>query len=163
MRLRSLALACCSLAALSVPAIAGAPYAQAATRHTSSAATQQTATPAQPEPDDMILAVINSIPLTKRDVDNRGKLFALSTGLPLTPDLMARLRPQIIRQLIDERLRTQEILSRHINVPPEQIAGAITNIERRNGMPEGTLREHLAQDGVSLTTLIDQHAMQRKA
>ena len=160
MRLRSLALACCSLAALTVPAIAGAPYAQAATRHTSSAATQQTAAPAQLEPDDMILAVINSIPLTKRDVDNRGKLFALSTGLPLTPDLMARLRPQIIRQLIDERLRTQEILSRHINVPPEQIAGAITNIERRNGMPEGTLREHLAQDGVSLTTLIDQIRVQ---
>ncbi len=84
----------------------------------------------------MIVAVVNSIPLTKRDVDNRGKLFALSTGLPVSDDLMARLRPQIIRQMIDEKLRTQEILSRHINIAPEQIAAAIGNIEKRNGMPE---------------------------
>ncbi|NHO55722.1 peptidylprolyl isomerase [Acetobacter lambici] len=162
MRLRSLTLACCSLTALALPVCLAAPHAVAATHHrTSAAKTAQTPAPeAQPEPDDMIVAVVNSIPLTKRDVDNRGKLFALSTGLPVSDDLMARLRPQIIRQMIDEKLRTQEILSRHINIAPEQIAAAIVNIEKRNGMPEGTLRSHLAQDGVSLTTLIDQLRVQ---
>lgn len=158
MRLRSLTLAC-SLAALTVPVFGGA--AQAATHH--HAATQEKAVAKQsaaPEPDDMIIRVINGIPLTKRDVDNRGKLFALSTGLPVNAELMDRLRPQIIRQLIDERLRTQEILSRHINVAPEQIAAAIAGIERRNGMPENALRNKLAEDGVSLTTLIDQIRVQ---
>ncbi|MDE7546715.1 peptidylprolyl isomerase [Acetobacter fabarum] len=161
MRLRSLTLACCSLTALALPVCATASHA-AATHHRTSAskAAQAPAAGAQPEPDDMIVAVINSIPLTKRDVDNRGKLFALSTGLPVSDDLMARLRPQIIRQMIDEKLRTQEILSRHINIAPEQIAAAIANIEKRNGMPAGTLRNHLAQDGVSLTTLIDQLRVQ---
>ncbi|GBQ21128.1 peptidyl-prolyl cis-trans isomerase [Acetobacter estunensis NRIC 0472] len=109
---------------------------------------------------DVIIAVINGIPLTKRDVDNRGKLFALSTGLPISEDIMSRLRPQIVRQMIDERLRTQEILSRHINVTPEQIADAIKGIESRNGMPPNALRDRLAQDGVSLTTLIDQIRVQ---
>ncbi|NHN85553.1 peptidylprolyl isomerase [Acetobacter musti] len=109
---------------------------------------------------DAIIAVINGIPLTKRDVDNRGRLFALSTGLPVEGDVMSRMRPQIIRQLIDERLRTQEILSRHINVTPEQIADAISGIEKRNGMPQNALRDRLAQDGVSLTTLIDQIRVQ---
>lgn len=117
-------------------------------------------TKTKPEPDDMIIAVVNSIPLTKRDVDSRGKLFALSTGLPVSQEVMNRLRPQIVRQLIDERLRTQEILSRHINTTPEQISEAISNIERRNKLPQGSLRAHFKQDGLALTTLIDQLRVQ---
>lgn len=115
--------------------------------------------PATP-PEDAILGTINGQVLTERDVDNRGKLFALSTGLHISPDLMARLRPQIVRQLVDERIKTQEILKRHINVEPQQIANAINNIESRNGMPKNALRDRLAQDGVSLTTLIDQIRVQ---
>lgn len=111
-------------------------------------------------PQDSIIAVINGTVLTRRDVENRGRLFALSAGLTLTDDLMTRLRPQILRQLIDERLRQQEMLSRHINVPPEQIAASIADIERRNNMPHNALRDHLAADGISLTTMIDQIRVQ---
>ncbi|MFW7269367.1 peptidylprolyl isomerase [Gluconacetobacter sp. Hr-1-5] len=111
-------------------------------------------------PQDSIVAVINGTVLTRRDVENRGRLFGLSAGLDLTDDLMKRLRPQIVRQLIDERLRQQEMLSRHINVPPEQIAASIADIERRNNMPHNALRDHLAADGISLTTMIDQIRVQ---
>ncbi|GAN53684.1 peptidyl-prolyl cis-trans isomerase [Tanticharoenia sakaeratensis NBRC 103193] len=111
-------------------------------------------------PEDAIVAVINGQVLTQRDVDSRGRLFALSTGQDISPELMSRLRPQIVHQLVDERLKVQEILSRHINIPPEQIADAIGNIESRNGMPKNALRDKLAQDGVSLTTLIDQIRVQ---
>ncbi|QDH16417.1 peptidylprolyl isomerase [Swingsia samuiensis] len=114
----------------------------------------------KPVPDDQILAVINGQVLTQRDVDNRAKLFVLSTGLPISPEVMQRMRGQIIHQLIDERLKTQEMLKRHINIAPEQIAAAISNIEQRNGMPHNALRDHLASDGVSLTTLIDQIRVQ---
>ncbi|WP_395496163.1 peptidylprolyl isomerase [Acetobacter sp. KSO5] len=157
MRLRSLTLAC-SLTALTLASVANAaPHTHTGQTQAASASSTQVKAPL---PDDTIIAVVNSIPLTTRDVNNRGKLFALSTGLPVNDELMQRLRPQIIRQLIDERLRTQEILSRHINTPPEQIAAAIAGIERRNGMPENALRDRLAQDGVSLTTLIDQIRVQ---
>lgn len=157
MRLRSLTLAC-SLTALTLASVANAaPHTHTGQTQAASASSTQAKAPL---PDDTIIAVVNSIPLTTRDVNNRGKLFALSTGLPVNDELMQRLRPQIIRQLIDERLRTQEILSRHINTPPEQIAAAIAGIERRNGMPENALRDRLAQDGVSLTTLIDQIRVQ---
>ncbi|KXV17929.1 peptidylprolyl isomerase [Gluconobacter oxydans] len=123
------------------------------------AATKQDAPPAKP-PEDQILAVINGQVLTQRDVDNRAKLFVLSTGLPISPEIMNRMRGQIIHQLIDERLKTQEILKLHINVEPDQIASAISNIEQRNGMPKNALRDRLASDGVSLTTLIDQIRVQ---
>ncbi|MGY6768722.1 peptidylprolyl isomerase [Komagataeibacter sp. NFXK3] len=112
------------------------------------------------EDQDAIVATVNGAVLTKRDIDTRGRLFALSSGLDVSDDVMQRLRPQIVRQLIDEKLRMQEMLDRHINVPLQQIADAISGIEQRNGMPQNALRNKLAEDGVSLTTLIDQIRVQ---
>ncbi len=110
--------------------------------------------------EDQIIAIVNGQILTQRDVEDRARLFAVSTGLPLTTEIMTRMRSQLINQLIDERLKMQEILSRHINVEPEQIAEAIHSIEARNGMPENALRNRLKADGISLTTLIDQLRVQ---
>ncbi len=112
------------------------------------------------QPQDDIVAVVNGQPITRRDVDDRGRLFALSSGLPISEDVLGRLRPQITRQLIDEKLHMQEIQQRHINVPIEQIAKSIDGIEQRNGMAKNALRDRLAQDQVSLTTLIDQIRVQ---
>ncbi|MBE7212696.1 MAG: peptidylprolyl isomerase [Gluconacetobacter diazotrophicus] len=109
---------------------------------------------------DQIVAVVNGQIITHRDVDDRGRLFALSTGLPMNDEVLNRLRPQITRQLIDEKLRMQEIQRRHINIPIQRIADAIDGIEKRNGMRSNALRDRLAADGVSMTTLIDQIRVQ---
>jgi len=103
-----------------------------------------------------IVAVVNSDVITNADVDNRARLFALSTGLRMAPEILDRLKPQIIRQLIDERLRMQEVQRRKLVVPDKQIAEAIREIESRNGMAPGTLHQKLAAQGVSQLTLIDQ-------
>ncbi len=103
-----------------------------------------------------IAAVVNGDVISDSDIANRARLFAISTGLPLTQDVVDRLRPQILRQLIDERLQVQEAQKRKIVVPDAQIAAAIKEIEGRNNMPAGALRAKLAADGVSATTLIDQ-------
>jgi peptidyl-prolyl cis-trans isomerase SurA len=103
-----------------------------------------------------IVAVVNGDAITKGDVDNRRRLFALSTGMSAAPDVLDRLTPQVTRQLIDERLRLQEVQRRHVIVHDNEIAAAIREIEQRNGMPEGTLRRRLSTDGVEFRTLIDQ-------
>ncbi len=103
-----------------------------------------------------IAAVVNGDVISESDIANRARLFAISTGLPLSPDVINRLRPQILRQLIDERLRVQEAQRRKIVIQDTQIAGAIKEIEARNNMPPGSLRAKLASDGVSARTLIDQ-------
>ncbi len=109
---------------------------------------------------DEIVAVVNGQIITRRDVEDREHLFTLSTGLAENPDVLNRLRPQITRQLIDERLRMQEIQQRHINVPVSRIADSIGDIEKRNNMPSNALRDRLAKDGVAMTTLIDQIRVQ---
>jgi peptidyl-prolyl cis-trans isomerase SurA len=103
-----------------------------------------------------IVAVVNGAPITSEDVDNRARLFAVSSGLPQQPEVLERLRPQILRQLVDERLRMQEVERQHIVVEGKQIAAAIQEIESHNGMPAGALRTKLSADGVSFTTLVDQ-------
>jgi peptidyl-prolyl cis-trans isomerase SurA len=103
-----------------------------------------------------IVAVVNGDVISNVDVDDRARLFALSTGQPLTQDVLDRLRPQIRRQLVDERLRMQEIQRHHVVVQDKQIAAAISSIESRNSMPPGALRGKLAADGIGLRTLVDQ-------
>lgn len=126
------------------------------------APTSPPATPSAPvsTPEGSIVAVVNGDVISKGDVNNRGRLFAISTGLPLTPDVLDRLRPQVTRQLIDERLRLQESLRRHVIVSDQQIAAAIREIEARNNMPPGALQAKLQADGVGLRTLIDQIRVQ---
>lgn len=107
-----------------------------------------------------IVAVVNGDVISQADVDNRRLLFARSTGLPTSPEVLDRLGPQVAKQLVDERLRLQEIQRRHIVVSDQEIAKAIDDVEARNGMSPGTLRKRLAADGVELRTLIDQIRVQ---
>jgi len=110
--------------------------------------------------ENRIVAVVNGAVITRDDVENREKLFALSTGLRIAPETLDRLAPQITRALIDERLQLQEMLRRKIVVPDADIASAIGEIEQRNGMKPGALRANLANEGVALRTLVDQIRVQ---
>ncbi len=107
-----------------------------------------------------IAATVNGDVITDADVDARAKLFALSTGLPISPEIIDRLKPQILRALIDERLRLQEIERRRVIVLDQEIAAAIKQIEARNRMKPGTLEAKLEADGVPLRTLIDELRVQ---
>ncbi len=114
------------------------------------------ATPANKLPGDRIIAVVNTDVISTGDVDNRARLFALSTGMRLSTDIIDRLKPQIVRQLVDERLRMQEAQRRKVIIPDQAIAAAIRDIEQRNNMPPGMLRMRLSVDGVGQRTLISQ-------
>ncbi len=120
----------------------------------------QSTTPASVTPSERIIAVVNGDVISQADVENRGRLFALSTGLPNNPEVIARLRQQVTQQLIDEKLRLQEEQKRKIVVTDKEIAAAIDDIEKRNGMEPGTLRRKLGEQGVALRTLIDQVRVQ---
>ncbi len=112
--------------------------------------------PGQPGAAVRIVAVVNGDVISNIDVEDRARLFALSTNQQLTPEVLDRLRPQIRSQLVDERLRMQEIQRRKIVIQDKQIAEAIRSIEARNNLPAGALRAKLAADGIGLRTLVDQ-------
>jgi peptidyl-prolyl cis-trans isomerase SurA len=136
---------------------AGTPAKAAAAVPTKTAVAGAPAKGEQPLADaSRIAAVVNGDVISEADISNRARLFAISAGLPMSSDVITRLRPQILRQLIDEKLRIQESQKRKIVIQDAQIAAAIKEIETRNNMQPGALRAKLASDGVSTRTLIDQ-------
>ena len=148
-----------ALAVMSAPALAQAGPAPASAPPRPAPARAQH-TDASPPGAASIVAVVNGDVISRSDVDNRRRLFALSTGMPASPDVLDRLTPQVTRQLVDERLRLQEVQRRHVIVHDAEIASAIGEIEQRNNMPGGTLRRRLSADGVAFRTLVDQVRVQ---
>ena len=158
--LRPLAQASALLLLLALPAATAAAAMPAAPRGAATPAPRHgvPAPAAPPAAVDAthILAVVNGDVITNTDVENRARLFAMSTGLQLTQDVVERLQHQIIQQLINERLRMQAVEKEKIVVPDAEIAAAIKEIEARNNLPPGALSQKLAAAGVSPLTLIDQ-------
>lgn len=107
-----------------------------------------------------ILAVVNGDVVTQSEVEARARLFALNAGLAADPEIVRRLQPQIVRLLIDERLRMQEIQRRRMAVGDQEIADAIKEIESRNNMQPGGLLAQLRQAGVEPRALYDQIRVQ---
>ncbi|WP_114376643.1 peptidylprolyl isomerase [Elioraea thermophila] len=103
-----------------------------------------------------IVAVVNGDIITTFDVESRRRLFAATAGLPLTPEVLDRITPQVRRLLVDERLRLQEAQRRRIPVTDAEIATAIARIERQNRLPEGGLRANLARQGIDVRALYAQ-------
>jgi peptidyl-prolyl cis-trans isomerase SurA len=103
-----------------------------------------------------IAAIVNGQVITNQDVTGRASLLALSTGMPASPDILGRLRPQVTTQLIDQTLQLQEINKRGVVVPESDIAGAIAHIEQNNNLPAGALRTKLTSEGVPYGTLVAQ-------
>lgn len=117
----------------------------------------QAAPAAQPQAGaNRIVAVVNGEVVTSADVEGRRRLFAVSAGLPVAPQVLDRLNEQVIRLLIDERLRLQEVQRRRIPVTDEEIAAAVREIESRNNLPPGGLLAQLRRAGVEPRVLYDQ-------
>ena len=116
--------------------------------------------PAPAQETNRILAVINGDIITRADVDGRRRLFALNAGLNTAPASLDRLNPQVMRLLIDERLRLQEAQRRRVPVTDQDIAQAITDLERRNNLPSGGLVAQLRRAGVEPRVLFDQLRVQ---
>ncbi|MFC0407302.1 peptidylprolyl isomerase [Roseomonas elaeocarpi] len=114
----------------------------------------------QPANMNRIVAVVNGDVVTQAEVQSRARLFALTSGIPISSDMITRLEPQIIRLLIDDHLRLQEIQRRKILVTDDEVAQAIGDIETRNGLPKGGLTAQLRASGVDTRVLFDQIRVQ---
>jgi peptidyl-prolyl cis-trans isomerase SurA len=103
-----------------------------------------------------IAAVVNGDVVTQADVENRARFFALATGQRVSPDVLQHLKPQILQQLINERLEIQEAEKRGVVVPDKGVAQAIAEIEHSNNMGPGVLHQKLTELGIGFDTLVNQ-------
>ncbi len=103
-----------------------------------------------------IVSIVNGDIITESEVTNRARLFAINSGMGPSADVVARLRPQVTRLLVDEKLRIQEVQRRRVLVSDADVAEAVREIEQRNGLPAGGLANQLRNAGIEPRALYDQ-------
>lgn len=114
------------------------------------------ASPAHAQENISIAAVVNDEAVSTLDIENRLKMVLATTQLSDTPEVRERLKPQILRALVMERLQEQEAAANNISVDAQEVEDAIASIEQQRGMPSGSLLERLDGMGVPRESFQDQ-------
>jgi len=100
-----------------------------------------------------IAALVNEDVITVFDLQARLNLIILSSQLQATDEVRQRLAPQVLRTLIDDRLRLQETRKQKIIVTDQEIDETIRGIEERNKMSPGGMYALLDQYRIDRGTL----------
>jgi peptidyl-prolyl cis-trans isomerase SurA len=100
-----------------------------------------------------IAAVVNDDVISQRDLDVRERMVISSSHLQDSPETRARLGPQVLRGLIDERLKLQEAQRLGIKVPPTDITKQVKAIADENKMSLENFEAALTQSGITLDSL----------
>jgi peptidyl-prolyl cis-trans isomerase SurA len=99
--------------------------------------------------DQRIVAVVNSDIVSNYDVEMRIGLNLASISGTDTPEARDRIRPQVLRQLIDERIQLQEAKRLGFTVVKKEVDAAVERLERANRLPPGALDQLLRRSGTS--------------
>ncbi|HNQ92333.1 MAG TPA: SurA N-terminal domain-containing protein [Alphaproteobacteria bacterium] len=105
---------------------------------------------------ESIVAVVNQGVVTSSDLQARLDLIAMSTGLPPSKELTAKLRPQVLDMLIEETVKTQEADRLKIAVDPKEVEEGFATIAKQNNIPADTFRKALQQRGINTATMNEQ-------
>lgn len=100
--------------------------------------------------------IVNDEAISELELVMRLRLALISAGLRESPETVERLRPQVIRTLIDELLQRQEARRLGITVDEEQVRETFARIAQNNGMNAEQLAEVLRNAGVLPAYLADQ-------
>ncbi len=113
--------------------------------------------PARAQDDvQRIAAVVNDQVVSNFDLAGRIRLTIVSSGLQDSPEIRARLTPQILRTLIDEALEVEEAKRLNITVGTADIQQALTRIAKQNDMTDNQFSDFLKQEGIPLSTVVSQ-------
>ena len=103
-----------------------------------------------------IAALVNDGVITDRDLGVRTEMIIASSGVPNTPEARQRLRPQVLRALIDDRLRQQAADKEGVSVPQDRIDERMSQLAQNNNMSLEQFREALKHNNLDPNWLEDQ-------
>lgn len=96
-----------------------------------------------------IAAIVNNQVISTLDLNQRVAIVMNTTGIPDTPENRSRLVPQILRQLVDERLQMEDGERNGITIDNERVKEGVAQIERQSNKAPGSLEEFFAMRGLS--------------
>ncbi len=105
------------------------------------------------EPEEKIVAVVNDEAISEADLNNRMKLAMLAGNYPDTPEVRAKIQPQVLRLLIDDQLRIQEAKRLKLTVDKDEVDNDLKATAEQNHQTLQQLKELLAKQGIAFVTL----------
>jgi peptidyl-prolyl cis-trans isomerase SurA len=103
-----------------------------------------------------IVALVNDDVITAIDLAVRTEIVMAQTGVQDTPETRQRLRPQVLRALIDDRLRQQAANKEGISVPEDAIESRMGQLAQKNNMSLDQFRDALRHSNLDPNWLEDQ-------
>jgi peptidyl-prolyl cis-trans isomerase SurA len=97
-------------------------------------------------------AVVNDIVISTYDLDQRVKLMMVTSGAQ-GQDTAKRLRPQVLRQLVDELLQLQEAQKGKIQITSEDLDKSLKRIAQQNNISVDQIYKTLDDAKISRSTL----------
>ena len=101
-----------------------------------------------------IAAIVNDEVISAHDLEERLRLVLASARVPDSAENRRRLRLQVLRRLVDEKLQVQEARRLNVRLTSEQIDQAIEILAEQNNTTTEGLSTVLAQWNIRLGTLL---------
>jgi len=95
-----------------------------------------------------VVARVNDSAITDFELNQRITFAIRSANMQDTPELHQRIAPQILRQMIDERLQIQHAKGLGVPAAEAEVAQRVAEIERASGMARGQFKQYLQGLGV---------------
>ena len=105
-----------------------------------------------------IAAIVNDEVISIYDVNQRTSLFLVTSGIEQTPQIIERLRGQVLRSLIDEMMQLQAARDAEIKIQQEEIDASIKRIARDFGGDMSAITDFLDENKISIRALETQIA-----
>jgi peptidyl-prolyl cis-trans isomerase SurA len=103
-----------------------------------------------------IAAIVNEDVISAHDLDSRITLVLVTSNLADTPENRRRLLPEVLRALVDEALKRQEMRKQNITVPQADMDRALAQVAQQLRVAPSDLAIYLQQRGVTMSTLLEQ-------
>ncbi|MEM8833596.1 MAG: peptidylprolyl isomerase [Pseudomonadota bacterium] len=103
-----------------------------------------------------IAATVNTDAISMVDVDERLRLFFISSGMPPTEENQQKGRQQVLDVLIEEQLKIQEAERNNIEITPEEIEEGFMALAQQNNLESEQFEQALGQQGIPKDTLLKQ-------
>lgn len=113
-------------------------------------------TPAHAQNVQGIAAVVNDRVVSRYDVEQRMKLVLSTSNLPATPENVERVRTQVLRGLVDEKLQVAEAERLELEVTEEEVDEALERVASRSNRSREEIAEFLKANGIDIATLRSQ-------
>ena len=111
------------------------------------------ASPLEAREVEGIAAIVNDEVISLYDVDQRVYLFFATSGLGKSPEMRERMRAQVLRSLVDEKLQMQEAKRVEIEVEESEVEESMKRLASEGEMDMDGIQKFLDENDIQDDTL----------